>query len=228
MQPFLDYTQTMFIDKIICDLDDTIYPADSGVWDAIGDRINEFILQHLPLRPEEVIPLRDEYFHQYGTTLRGLQIRYQINPHEYLAFVHDIPLEDYLLPIPELHSALQTIPLPKVIFTNSDRNHAKRVLDHLGVADCFEEIIDVLDLSPYCKPMPESFDILISKVGSPPQRLMLLEDSIRNLNAAQDMGFVTVQVGGQNRNNRHPYIASILDLPTLFTPDFSLQLEQAT
>lgn len=218
----------MFIDKIICDLDDTIYPADSGVWDAIGDRINEFILQHLPLRSEEVIPLRDDYFHQYGTTLRGLQIRYQIDPREYLDFVHDIPLEDYLHPIPELHSTLQTIPLPKVIFTNSDRNHAKRVLDYLGVADCFEEIIDVLDISPYCKPMPESFDILISRIGTPPHRLMLLEDSIRNLNAAQDMGFITVQVGGQNRNNRHPYISSILNLPTLFSHDLSLKLEHAT
>ena len=42
---------------------------------------------------EEVDILRRNYFEQYGTTLRGLQIHHQVDTDEYLAYVHDLPLE---------------------------------------------------------------------------------------------------------------------------------------
>ncbi|MCX8025711.1 MAG: hypothetical protein N3A60_10960, partial [Thermanaerothrix sp.] len=116
---------------LIFDLDDTLYPASSGVWEAIGERIDLFIHQKLGLSHEEVEPFRKNLFRTFGTTLRGLYLQYHIDPAEYLAFVHDIPLERYLQPNPALRTLLKVLPYPKVIFTNADKNHANRVLARL-------------------------------------------------------------------------------------------------
>ena len=73
------------------------------------------------------------YYIHYGTTLRGLQIHYGIQPKEYLNFVHDLPLHQYLQPNPALREMLRSIPKKRWIFTNSDQPHVERVLSILGI-----------------------------------------------------------------------------------------------
>lgn len=189
----------MTIDTLIFDLDDTLYPPSTGVWDAIGIRINQFIQDNLDLPPESVAVVRDELFHKYGTTLRGLQIVYGIDPYKYLNYVHNIPLEDYLQPNPALRGVLSQVSARMAIFTNADQNHALRVLDRLGLAGIFERIIDVMDVAPYCKPQPEAFQRALQILGNPnPARCVLIEDSLRNVDAAQQLGFRTILVGNSN------------------------------
>lgn len=189
----------MKIDTLIFDLDDTLYPPSTGVWDAIGDRINQFIQGYLDLPPESVPVVRDELFHKYGTTLRGMQIVYGIDPYQYLNYVHNIPLDDYLQPNPALRNVLSRIDARMVIFTNSDQNHALRVLDRLGLAGIFERIIDVMDVAPYCKPQPEAFRLALDILGNPdPARCVMIDDSQRNVDAARELGFHTILVGNHN------------------------------
>jgi FMN phosphatase YigB (HAD superfamily) len=38
--------------------------------------------------------------------------------------------------------------------------------NRLQVADCFDGIVDILDVSPYCKPMPEAFATACAKPAS--------------------------------------------------------------
>ena len=57
---------------VFLDLDDTLYPSSNGVWDAIGERINLFMMERLAIEPDRVRVLRDSYFRNYGTTLHGL------------------------------------------------------------------------------------------------------------------------------------------------------------
>lgn len=47
---------------------------------------------------------------------------------------------------PKLRELLLSIPLPKFVFTNADRTHARRCLDLLGIADCFERVIAFEDV----------------------------------------------------------------------------------
>lgn len=189
----------MTINTLIFDLDDTLYPPSSGVWDAIGVRINQFILENLEIPAEKVAILRDDLFHQYGTTLRGLQLVYGIDPYKYLNYVHNVPLEDYLQPNPTLRAILGQIDARKTIFTNSDQNHALRVLDRLSLGGIFERIIDVMDVAPYCKPMPEAFQLALNILGNPdPSTCVVIEDSLRNVGAARNMGFRTILVGKHN------------------------------
>jgi putative hydrolase of the HAD superfamily len=172
--------------------------------------------------PEQIEVLREQFFREYGTTLRGLQVNYTVDMDEYLAFVHNVPLEAHLHPDPELRSVIEALPARKFIFTNADSTHANRVLDVLGLQGLFDGILDVHTLAPYCKPMPESFELALQAAGSPdPWTCALLDDQVRITRAARSLGLYTILVGkmaaGEDAN------ASLLkwaDLPGLLDEQF--------
>ncbi|GIV66801.1 MAG: pyrimidine 5'-nucleotidase [Chloroflexota bacterium] len=209
---------------LIFDLDDTLYPPESGLWHAIGERINLYIQNKLGLTLSEAITLRDQMYHQYGTTLRGLQSHYSIPAEEYLAFVHNVPVNLFLKPDPVLRTILVNIPIRKIIFTNGDRAHAHRVLSALQLEDCFDEVVDIQDIEPYCKPMPQSFQLALQKVGVEDiSRCVLFEDSPRNLSVARSLGMFTIHVGKNGVSSEaHLRISDIHELISLFTPEFSI------
>lgn len=206
----------MHIQTLLIDLDDTIYPPRDGIWDAIGTRINTFIHNQLQLPPEQISQIRDRMYLQYGTTLRGLQIEYGIDPHQYLDFVHDLPLRDMLTPNPRLQDVFSNLPQRKIIFTNSDRNHSIRVLNFFNIRPYFERIIDVLDVAPYCKPNPEAFEAALRIAGvSDLSACAIVDDNPRNIQAAAQMGLFSVHVGPPEKApaGAHRSIARIEDLP---------------
>ena len=97
-----------------------------------------------------------------------------------------------------VREALLKITQPKFIFTNADRHHARRVLEVLELADCFDGIIDILDIAPYCKPMPEGFQIAmkLAKVADP-HDCIFIDDGIHNLAGARKLGIFTIHVGAE-------------------------------
>ncbi len=222
----LDYTQRMKPETLIFDLDDTLYPPDSGVWQRIGERINLYMHTKVNIPLAEVTRIREAYFHEYGTTLRGLQILHHVDALDYLSFVHDIPLQEYLKPNPILRSRLASLPQNKVIFTNADRAHAERVIDALDLGGIFEQIIDIIAIHPYCKPQPEAFQIALQKLGiADPSRCVIFEDSARNLRTARSLGLITVFVGSNGQfSGAHLRISSLDELMKIFKPDFSLTI----
>ncbi len=178
------------------DLDETLYPTSSGLWSAIRERINAYMHERMGFPPEQIEVLREQFFREYGTTLRGLQANYTVDMDEYLAFVHNVPLEAHLHPDPELHGVIEALPARKFIFTNADSLHANRVLDVLGLQGLFDGILDVHTLAPYCKPMPESFEMALQAAGSPdPRTCALLDDQARITRAARRLGMYTILVG---------------------------------
>lgn len=178
------------------DLDDTLYPASTGLWHAIKERMNLYMLEKLGI-PEKDIPiLREQYFKMYGTTLRGLQARHQVDKEEYLAFVHDLPLHDYLTPNPVVREVIASLPTRNLIFTNADASHARRVLARLQLDDLFETIVDVNAVEPYCKPMPESFAIAMDLADEPdPRKCVMIDDLPRTTRAALEVGMASLLYG---------------------------------
>ena len=159
MQNPCGYNRPMRFSTIFFDLDDTLYPSSSGLWQAIKDRMNIYMRDVLQIPADEVPALREQYYKMYGTTLRGLIERHEVNEQEFLAFVHDLPLKDYLTPNSLQREIIASLPQRKLVFTNADINHAQRVLAALKLDDLFETIIDVNVVAPYCKPNPESFAV---------------------------------------------------------------------
>lgn len=182
------------IRTILFDLDDTLYPRQSGVMERIRALILGFIETRLDLPPDEADALRRRYFDIYGTTLRGLQINHQIDADEYLHYVHNIPLHEYLEPNPTLDGVLASIRQDKVVFTNASREHAERVLDLLGIRGRFSRIVDVRDMDFEGKPHPSAYRRICDLLDVQPAECALVEDNVRNLQPAKTLGIVTVLV----------------------------------
>ncbi|OGO34590.1 MAG: pyrimidine 5'-nucleotidase, partial [Chloroflexi bacterium RBG_16_57_11] len=144
----------MSFTTLFFDLDDTLYASSSGLWGLIRDRMGQYMVEVLGLPEDQVPALRRSYFETYGTTLRGLQIHHHVDPDDYLSYVHDLPLEQYIRPNPALRALLLSLPQQRWVFTNSDADHARRVMTILDVQDCFDGIIDIRALEYVCKPEP--------------------------------------------------------------------------
>jgi pyrimidine 5'-nucleotidase len=147
--------------------------------------------------PEKDVPLlREQYFKMYGTTLRGLEARHNVDKLDFLAFVHDLPLQEYLTPNPLVREIIGALPLRKLIFTNADVHHARRVLTALHLDDLFETIIDVNAVAPYCKPMPESFAIAMDLADEPdPRKCVVIDDLPHTTRAALSVGMASLLYG---------------------------------
>jgi putative hydrolase of the HAD superfamily len=206
------------IQCLLIDLDDTLYPANNGLWHVYKERINRYLIEEMGFPSAEVPDLRHRLYVQYGTTLRGLQHEFEVDMDHFLTYVHDAPLEGYLQPDSELLAMLEALPQRKVIFTNAHTDHARRVLAALGVSQAFETIVDIYRMAPYCKPQPEAYRIALSILGEKPEGCLMVDDSPKNLKTARQLGMHTVSIGPQRHRGSH-HIASITDLMSVFSAD---------
>jgi pyrimidine 5'-nucleotidase len=186
----------MRFSTIFFDLDDTLYPSSTGLWKAIKERMNIYMRDRVGIPEKDVSGLREQYFKMYGTTLRGLQARHNVDPQDFLAFVHDLPLRDYLTPNPVLRDVIASLPSRKLIFTNADVPHTRRVLAALNLDGLFDTIVDVNAVAPYCKPMPESFAIAQELADEPdPRKCVMIDDLPRTTRAALNLGMASILYG---------------------------------
>lgn len=134
---------------LLFDLDDTLYPLSSGIAASVLKNIQAYMIEKLCIDESKIPDLCNLLYKNYGTTMAGLRaIGYDFDYDEYHSFVHGrLPYEN-LKPDPVLRSLLLSLPIRKLIFTNADRVHAIKVLDRLGLEDCFEGIICFETLNP--------------------------------------------------------------------------------
>ena len=77
-----------------------------------------------------------------------------------------------------------------------------RVLKALELDNCFENIVDVNAVAPYCKPMPESFQIAMRMTReSDPSRCVMIDDLPRTTKAAREAGWYSILFG---QDTPHP------------------------
>ena len=73
------------------DLDNTLHNADAGIFYIINRAMTDYMAQRLKLSEEAASDLRQDYWHQYGATLAGLQIHHpEIDIREFLRESHPI------------------------------------------------------------------------------------------------------------------------------------------
>ena len=183
----------------IFDLDETLYPRNAGLMQEIGVRINRYLIENLHLPQDQASELRQRYYSQHGTALRGLVVeRPDVDPEDYLHYVHDIRLADYISPDPALAEMLRSIPLTKVIFTNATVEHAQNVLNILGIADQFADIVDVRRVEYVSKPNVEAYKRLLDILQARGDECILIEDAARNLLPGKGLGMTTILVDSED------------------------------
>jgi putative hydrolase of the HAD superfamily len=202
------------IEHWVFDLDNTLYSAECRLFHQIDRRMGEYIANLFDLSYEDARRLQKEYFRTHGTTLRGLMTNHDVDPADYLAFVHDIDLT-VIEPSPALDRAIAALPGRKVIFTNADRKHAEQVIGRLGIARHFEGIFDIFDAQFVPKPDPGIYDVFIDRHGVSAERAILFEDTAANLAPAAALGMTTVLVrpgeAGLVNDSHGPHIHHVTD-----------------
>jgi putative hydrolase of the HAD superfamily len=179
---------------IIFDLDDTLYARENGLMEEVGRRIQTWLCENMALTWEDAVALRRKYYHQYGTTLGGLIEEHDVDARDYLVYVHDIPLEEYIGPTPALEAMLAAIPLRRVVYTNATAEYARRVLGVLGVTEHFEVVVGIEDVGLLNKPHQEAYERVLVRLDAWGPECIMVEDSARNLNPAKALGMTTVLV----------------------------------
>ena len=208
------YNRGVRFTTVFFDLDDTLYPASSGLWPKLKERMTRYMIERMNIPEADVPRLRETYFRQYGTTLRGLQANHAVDTEEYLAYVHNVRLDEYIHPDPVQQSVLAGLPTCNLVFTNADANHARRVLHALQIEAHFADIIDINRMEPDCKPSREAFALAMRAAGeNTPAKCVMIDDLPHTTRAAMEFGLFSVLFGaptpGENAD------AACADWPSL-------------
>ena len=81
------------VDTWVFDLDNTLYPRESGLGALMEPVITDFVMETTGLSRPDAYALQKRYLADHGLTLRGLMIHHGSDPDAYHARFHDIPLE---------------------------------------------------------------------------------------------------------------------------------------
>jgi pyrimidine 5'-nucleotidase len=136
---------------------------------------------------------------------------YEIDFDDWHDYVHArLPYSKHLSPNSKLRNLLDSITIPKYIFTNADAKHADICLSLLGLQGafngiiCFESIMAdaraqgmVHDNKPVvCKPSHAAFRLALQAAGGyEPEEAVFFDDSTRNVTSAKRIGIYSVLVG---------------------------------
>lgn len=178
----------------VFDMDDTLYPREQGLLALVQARINAYVVEAVGLDPDSARVLQRQFLDEHGTTLAGLMANYTVDADHFLHDVHDVPM-DSLEPNPRLAEQLRRLPGRRFVFTNGARDYAHRVLDRLGIADCFDGVFAIEDGDLTPKPAPSAYRRMIERFGFEPRSAVMFEDTPRNLEAAKALGMATVLIG---------------------------------
>lgn len=175
----------------IFDLDNTLYPASSRLFDQVDWNMTDYVSTLLDLPRDEARKLQKQYFREYGTTMRGLMTVHGVEPQAFLDYVHNIDLAP-ISADPVLVDALERLPGRKVIFTNGSTAHAENITRHIGIDHHFEGCFDIIDADYVPKPAPDTYDAVCRRFGIAPASAVMVEDMAKNLVPAAALGMTTV------------------------------------
>jgi putative hydrolase of the HAD superfamily len=179
----------------IFDLDDTLHNASAHIFPVMNRAMTHYIMDALTLDETEAHSLRQHYWRVYGATLKGLMRHHGVDPYHFLNETHKlITLPEMVLQTKRLRHMLQTLRGRKVIFTNAPRSYALRVLDLLGIGDCFELVFSVESTKFHAKPSVRGFQTLLKTLKAKPSNCIMLEDNLPALMTAKRLGMQTIWV----------------------------------
>jgi putative hydrolase of the HAD superfamily len=174
----------------IFDLDNTLYSGQTKVFSEVDKKMSSFISKKFNVDFKKAKEIQKKYFYEYGTTLSGLMNHDNIDPHEFLEFVHDIDIS-WLPEDKFLREELLKIKEKKIIFTNGSHAHVENITRQLGIYGLFDGAFDITDSNFIPKPHIDPYKKLIKKFDIDPTKSILIEDIAHNLEQAKNLGMKT-------------------------------------
>jgi putative hydrolase of the HAD superfamily len=221
------------VETWVFDLDNTLYPPSSRLFELIDARMGAFISDLLGVDAVAARAVQKDYYRRYGTTLRGLMEVHGVDPHRFLAYVHDVP-RDRLTADPALGEAIANLPGRRFVLTNGSRSHAEECARALGLHHLFEDFFDIADAEFVPKPARRTYERFLERFAVDPRHAAMFEDLAGNLEAPHALGMTTVLVlpRGEDLSERQrrpddalkgPHVDHATDDLTLFLSDIIAQ-----
>ncbi len=195
----------------IFDLDNTLYHPRIDLFAQIDAKMGEYIARLLGVDAVEARRVQKDLFHAHGTTLSGLMRSHDIDPHEFLDFVHDVDLS-HVVQDAKVIGGIAKLPGRKLVFTNGDLAYASRVLAALGLDDAFEAVHDIHATNYVPKPEASAYAGLCSAYQIDPTTALFVEDMARNLKPAKALGMTTVWVNNGSERGGHEASPDYIDI----------------
>ena len=187
------------INTWIFDLDNTLYSADSGIFQQVHELMGKFVSRHLNIDIEDAKKIQKKYYKQHGTTLRGMMDNHGVDPDHFLAEVHKL---DYSIVGPnlKLNEELKKLNGRKIIYTNANMQHAINVLERIELSNFFDEIYDIKMANYIPKPEIKPYRDIIEKFEIEPNKTIMFDDIAKNLVPAKNVGFTSVWIDAGYEN----------------------------
>lgn len=189
------------IDAWVFDMDNTLYPASANLFAPVEARMTDYIVRLTGLAQAEAARLREGWFIDHGTTLAGLMREHGVDPHDFLAYVHDVEM-DVLEHNAPLAAHIAKLPGRKLVFTNGDLPYAEKVLDRLGLGASFEAVHDIHAMALQPKPAASAYAGLCDAYRIDPASSFFADDMARNLAPAKAIGMTTLWI--DNGSSQQP------------------------
>ena len=74
----------------VFDLDNTLYPHHIDLFAQIDRNMTAYVANLLGLEHDQAKALQKKYYYDHGTTLAGLMMHHDIDPHDFLEAAHEI------------------------------------------------------------------------------------------------------------------------------------------
>ena len=186
----------------VFDLDDTLYPPTGEIYAQMANRICAYVMKTLHLDEKSAAVIQKDYYRKYGATVCGLMKEHHIDPEDFTDYIHKLDLSS-LRENPELRKLLNALNGRKFIFTNGAYEHAERVLERLGLRECFSGIFSIREADYIPKPALQTYLKMLKTFGLKAEESIMFDDSPANILGAKRAGMHTVWISSNVENNKY-------------------------
>ena len=188
------------------DYDLTLYGTEERcVINSLDHRISLFVQKTVGGDFESAHKIRTDYLERFGTTLAGLMAMNNTDPDDFFDFIHVPDFLIYPKKAPEKLALLQSLKGPRFVFTNGRHDWSEAGMAHMGIDSAIDGVFDLKLLGWEGKPHESAYEKMERWLARAlPERglsmpadkreIVLLEDSLRNLEPAHARGWTTVLV----------------------------------
>ena len=188
------------------DYDLTLYGTEERyVINSLDHRISLFVQKTVGGDFESAHKIRTDYLERFGTTLAGLMAMNGTDPDDFFDFIHEPEYLTYPKKAPEKLSLLLGLKGPRFVFTNGRHDWSEAGMAHMGIDSAIDGVFDLKQLDWIGKPHDSAYEKMESwlarklpamglSMPADSREIVLLEDSLRNLEPAHRRGWTTILV----------------------------------
>lgn len=186
------------------DYDLTLYGEEERfVLNSLDHRISLFVQKVVGCDFETAHKVRTDYLERFGTTLSGLMALHHTNPEDFFDFIHEPEFLIYPKVSPEKLALLESLEGRRYVFTNGRGDWSRAGMAHMQIDSAIEDVFDLKLMNWEGKPHVSAYEKIEKWLESrgvceakalDKSQIVLLEDSLRNLEPAHERGWTTILV----------------------------------